>query len=86
MMMFAIVEIHCHAYAQINGAQYRMYQGKEANPRVLKHLVLTYPSAMREEERRVYDALVRNAVQLTCHVLNIRPERYRPPRRRARLG
>ena len=29
---------------------------------------------MREEERRVYEALVRNAVILTCHVLNIRPE------------
>src|SRR6185369_7181067 len=48
--------------------------GKEANPRVLRHLVLTYPSAMREEERRIYEALVRSAVLLTCHVLNIRPE------------
>jgi hypothetical protein len=74
MMMFALVEILCQAYAQINGAQYRMYQGKEASPRVLKNLVLTYPSAMREEERRVYDALVQSAVVLTCHVLNIRPD------------
>src|SRR5678815_1248010 len=57
MMMFALVEILCQAYAQINGAQYRMHQGKEGNPRVLKHLVLTYPSAMVEEERRVYVAL-----------------------------
>src|SRR5688572_9039728 len=73
MMMFALVEILCQAYAQINGAQYRMYQGKEGNPRILKHLVLTYPSAMREEERRIYDALVRNAVLLACHVLNIPP-------------
>lgn len=72
MMLFAIVEILCQAYAQINGAQYRMFQGKEGNPRVLQHLVLTYPSAMREEERRVYEALVRNAVILTSHVLNIR--------------
>jgi hypothetical protein len=74
MMLFALVEILCQAYAQINGAEYRMYQGKEGNPRVLKHLVLTYPSAMREEERHVYEALVRNAVVLTCHVLNIRPD------------
>jgi len=74
MMMFAIVEILCQAYAQINGAQYRMFQGKEANPRVLKHLVLTYPSAMRQEEQRVYEDLVRNAVILTCFVLNIRPD------------
>jgi hypothetical protein len=74
MMLFALVEILCQAYAQINGVQYRMYQGKEGNPRVLRHLVLTYPSAMREEERNVYEALVRNAVILTCHVLNIRPD------------
>ena len=74
MMMFALVEILCQAYAQINGAAYRMYQGKEANPRVLRHVVLTYPSGMRQEERGVYETLVRNAVILTCHVLNIRPE------------
>jgi hypothetical protein len=74
MMLFALVEILCQAYAQINGAQYRMYQGKEGNPRVLRHVVLTYPSAMRAEERHVYEALVRNAVLLTCHVFNIRPE------------
>ena len=74
LMLFALVEILSQAYAQINGAQYRMFQGKEGNPRVLRHLVLTYPSAMREEERRVYEALVRNAVLLTCHVLNIRPD------------
>ncbi len=74
MMMFALVEILCQAYAQINSAEYRMYQGKEGNPRVLDHVVLTYPSAMRMEERHIYEALVRNAVLLTCHVLNIRPE------------
>ncbi|HEY8075713.1 MAG TPA: virulence factor SrfB, partial [Labilithrix sp.] len=74
MMLFAIVEIVSQAYAQINSAAYRMFQGKEQNPRVLRHLVLTYPSAMRDEERRVYEALVRNAVILTCHTLNIRSD------------
>jgi hypothetical protein len=74
MTMFALVEILCQAYAQINGAEYRDYQGKEGSPRVLEHVVLTYPSAMREEERQIYEALVRSAVILTCHVLNIRPD------------
>ncbi len=74
MMLFALVEVLCQAYAQINSAEYRMYQGKEGNPRILRNLVLTYPSAMRTEERHIYEALVRNAVILTCHVLNIRPE------------
>ena len=74
MMLFAIVEIVFQAYAQINSAPYRHFQGKEGNPRVLRHLVLTYPSAMREEERRVYEGLVRNAVILACHILNIRQD------------
>lgn len=74
MMMFALIEILCQAYAQINSAEYRMYQGKEGSPRVLEHVVITYPSAMRAEERAFYEALVRSAVTLTCHVLNIRPE------------
>ncbi|MDB4935585.1 MAG: hypothetical protein JWP87_2557 [Labilithrix sp.] len=74
MMLFALVEILCQAFAQINGAQYRIFQGKEGNPRVLRHLVLTYPSAMRTEERNIYEALVRNAVILASHVLNIRPD------------
>ncbi len=77
MMLFAIVEILCQAYAQLGSPGYRRFQGKEANPRVLRSLVLTYPSAMRKEERHVYDALVRNAVVLTCGLLGIPPE-HRP--------
>ncbi len=74
MMLFSIVEILTQAYAQVNSQAYRVYQGKEANPRWIKHLVLTYPSGMSEIERSVYDALVRNAVVLTCHLLNIRQD------------
>jgi len=73
MMLFALVEILQQAYAQINGPRYRRFQGKEGLPRTLKHLVLTYPSAMRREELQVYEALVRNAVLLTCHYLNVPP-------------
>jgi hypothetical protein len=74
MMLFAFVEILQQAYAQINGAPYRTFQGREQVPRVLRHLVVTYPSAMRPEEREVYEALIRNAVVLTCHFLHIRAE------------
>ncbi len=77
MMLFALVEILQQAYAQINSAPYRCFQGREALPRVLRHLVITYPSAMRREELDVYEALVRNAVILTCHYLNI-PAEDRP--------
>ncbi len=71
MMLFAIVEVLQQAYAQINSMRYRTFQGREALPRVLRHMVITYPSAMRREELDVYEALVRNAVILTCHYLGI---------------
>ncbi len=74
MMLFAIVEILTHAFSQIGSPTYRSFQGKEGNPRVLKHLVVTYPSGMPDEERSVYDALIRNAVILTAFVLNLPPE------------
>jgi len=74
MMLFAIVELLVQAWAQINSVEYRKFQGKEGNPRVLKHLVITYPSAMRGEERRVYQSLVQNAVVLASYLLNLAPE------------
>jgi hypothetical protein len=77
MMLFAMVEILSLAIAQINSPRYRAFQGKEGSPRVLKNLVLTYPSGMQAEERRVYEALVRNAVLLVGHLLNL-PEGHRP--------
>ncbi len=75
MMLFAIAEILFQAVSQVNALPYRVYQGKEGNPRWIKHVVLTYPSAMPEEERGVYDVLVRNAVILVTHLLAIPPER-----------
>ena len=74
MMLFAMVEILTHAFSQIASPTYRAFQGKEGNPRVLKNLVVTFPSGMPDEERRVYDTLIRNAVILTAYVLNLPPE------------
>lgn len=71
MMLFALVEIVSQAIAQIGSADYRKFQGKEGNVRLLRHVCLTYPSAMPDEERQVYEALVRNAVILACHLLGI---------------
>lgn len=74
MMLLAMTEILQQAYAQINSKAYRTFQGREGLPRVLDHLVITYPSAMRAEELVVYEQLIQNAVVLTCHYLNIRAE------------
>jgi hypothetical protein len=74
MMLFAMVEIFSQAMAQINSVSYRTFQGKESNPRVLKDIVVTFPSAMRREEKDVYERLVQNAVLLVCHVLNVKED------------
>jgi hypothetical protein len=77
MMLFAFTEILAQAYNQLNSPRYRKFQGREGAPRRLAHLVVTYPSGMHATERAVYDALLRNAVVLTCHLLNI-PHADRP--------
>lgn len=71
MMLFALVEILSQAMAQINAPAYAAFQGKEGVPRILRHLVMTYPSAMRAEERAVYEGLVRNAVMLVGYLLHV---------------
>jgi hypothetical protein len=75
VMLFAVAEILAQAMAQINAPSYRAFQGKEQNPRVLEHVVFTFPSAMRREEKIVYETLVRNAVILTSYIFNIPLER-----------
>ncbi len=77
MMLFAFAEILSQAYSQIASMEYRHFQGKEGNPRVLRHVVLTYPSAMRDEEKEIYETLVRNATTLVSYLLNI-PDDRRP--------
>lgn len=77
MMLFAFAEILTQAYSQIASMDYRRFQGKEGNPRVLRHVVLTYPSAMRAEEKEVYETLVKNAAALVAYLYNI-PEDRRP--------
>jgi len=75
MMLFALAEILLQALSQINSVGYRKYQGKEANPRVLKHVVLTHPSGMSAEEKAVYEKLIQNAVTLVCYMSNIELDR-----------
>ncbi len=75
MMLFAIAEIVTQALAQVNSVAYRRFQGREHSPRVLERLVLTYPSAMRDEEKQIYEKLVQNAVTLVCELFGIPRER-----------
>ncbi|HVY47635.1 MAG TPA: virulence factor SrfB [Minicystis sp.] len=77
MMLFALVEILSQAMSQVAGARYRKFQGKEHRPRVLRHVVLTFPSGMPDEEKRVYERIAQNATVLACGLLHV-PEERRP--------
>jgi hypothetical protein len=77
MMLFALVEILSQAMSQINGVRYRKFQGREQRPRILRHVVLTFPSGMPDEEKRVYERLAQNATLLACGLLHV-PEDRRP--------
>ncbi len=76
-MLFAFVEILSQALAQIQSPAYRQFQGREAAGRVLRHVCVTYPSGMTQEEREVYETLIRNAVILSSWMLGI-PDENRP--------
>jgi hypothetical protein len=76
-MLFAFVEIISQALAQIQSPSYRQFQGREAAGRILRHVCVTYPSGMTQEELTVYETLVRNAVILSCWMLGI-PDENRP--------
>lgn len=75
MMLFAIAEIVSQAVCQVASPGYRRFQGKEGNPRVLRHVVMTYPSGMRDEEKAIYEVLVRNACLLVAHLFRIPGDR-----------
>jgi hypothetical protein len=77
MMLFALVEILSQAMSQINGARYRKFQGREQRPRILRHVVLTFPSGMPDEEKVVYERLAQNATLLASGLLHV-PEDRRP--------
>lgn len=77
MMLFAMVELISQALSQVNSMPYRTFHGREQNPRVLEQLVLTYPSAMSDEEKAVYEQLVQNAVVLSGYLYNIQVD-HRP--------
>jgi hypothetical protein len=77
MMLFAIVEVITQAMSHIASAPYRKFQGKEQRARVLRHVVLTYPSGMPLEEQQVYEKLTENAVVLACGLLHV-PDERRP--------
>lgn len=65
MMMFALSEVILHALAQINSVANRCERENSFLPRRLSRILLTVPTAMPLEERRILERRARDAVKLT---------------------
>ncbi len=64
MMTFAMVEILCHVYAQINSYAYRKSRGQRQTVRKLKNIVLTVPCGMSQAEKAVYVNRIQGAIDM----------------------
>ena len=77
LMSFMLMEILCHAYAQINSYSYRKSRGHRLAGRVLKNIVLTTPCGMSLPEREIYQKRVQSAIDAFFHVNNL-PDTQKP--------
>lgn len=77
LMSFLMVEILCHAYAQINSFSYRKSRGHRQAGRRLKNLVLTTPCGMSFPEKKLYRERIESALDLYFHVTG-HPRETRP--------
>lgn len=77
LMTFLMLEILCHAYAQINSFTYRKSRGHRLAVRTLKNIVITTPCGMSVPERDLYTRRVNSAIDTYFHV-NRLPEQNKP--------
>lgn len=70
MMTFAMVEILCHTYAQINSFSYRKSRGQRQTVRRLKNIVLTVPNGMSMTEKNVYLKRIQSAIDMYFFTTN----------------
>jgi hypothetical protein len=64
MMVAALYEILCQAYAYVNSAAYRELAGEQGRAREIGSLVLTYPSGMIPQERERFQHQARKAIEI----------------------
>ena len=68
LMTFLMLEILCHAYAQINSFSYRRSRGHRLAIRSLKNIVITTPCGMSLPERDLYSKRIGSAIDTYFHV------------------
>ena len=64
LMTFAFLEMFVQALRQINSHQYRVNSGNKTQPRKLKHIIVTCPTAMSKLEREALVQCANDAVVL----------------------
>jgi hypothetical protein len=77
MMTFLMLEILCHAYAQINSFSFRKSRGHRLAVRTLKNIVITTPCGMSLPERDLYTNRVASAIDTYFKVTGM-PEQNKP--------
>ncbi|VGO11942.1 hypothetical protein PDESU_00490 [Pontiella desulfatans] len=67
MVTACVLELLNRAYQQINSEEYRLNTPDPNRKRLLKHLVMSYPSGLTREELGRYRIQVEKAVRIFCH-------------------
>jgi len=67
MVTACVVELLNRAYQQINTEEYRLNRPDPNRKRILKHLVMSYPSGLTREELGRYRTQVQKGLDIFCH-------------------
>lgn len=62
-----VLELLNQAYQQVNAEEYRHNTPDPNRKRILKHLVMSYPSGLTRDELKRYRIQVEKAVKIFCH-------------------
>ncbi|MBI5760752.1 MAG: virulence factor SrfB [Planctomycetales bacterium] len=77
LMVAALYEILCQAYAYVNSVGYREMAGETGRPRELRSLVFTFPSGMIPQERARFQQQAQKAIDI-FHATLGRTQRMKP--------
>lgn len=67
MIVASVLELLNRAYQQINSEEYRLNTPDPNRKRLLKHLVMSFPSGLTSDELGRYRIQVEKAVKIFCH-------------------
>ena len=73
LMTFSFMEMLCQANIQINSNQYRTDMGWSNEPRKIKRIIVTCPTAMSKVEREALVQSARDAVNVLAKFNNVNP-------------